>query len=410
MRIAYVYPVPVPSQLAAPIQILSTCRALADLGAEVTVHLGALRAADAEAVLRFYGLTPHPRLALSFDPGARPVPEALRARGDADGALDVVMSRGEPGIALFGRLGRARGARRHVYEAHRLSYAEAGRWEGEPALSAPRRALRAVRTYLAERRAVRRADGIVALTPGVESALRGAFAPRAPMLVLPSGTAPPPPRVPPVAERDIDVLYAGKLARRKGVPDLIAAMAHLPGRQLWLLGGGDAERELARAQAEQHDVSARVHLPGFVPPEAVRAWFVRARVGVCPLPAGESRIAESYTSPLKVMEMMACGTPIVGTRVPSLASMLTDGRDATLVEPGAPEALARGIGALLADPARAQLQADAARARAAGAAWPARARRLHDFLSALDRGPAAHGQGRLVPTDADSTGRGTRGP
>ena len=57
-----------------------------------------------------------------------------------------------------------------------------------------------------------------------------------PHVVLPSGTETPAPHQRP-AQRSFDVVYAGKLEQRKGVHDLIAAMAHLEGRPLAIAGG-----------------------------------------------------------------------------------------------------------------------------------------------------------------------------
>lgn len=402
MHLSYVYPTPIPSQLAAPIQILNTCWHLCERGVSTTVYAGTLTVADVETALAYYGLTPHPRLRIVFgitDPGA--VAQQIHRESATIAAPYFVMSRGEPGVALFRyfrhRLYATRMRRpashRYLYEAHRLCYTEAGRWQNErqamvllPGLAQAQQAWRRWRMYRQEGATVTGVDGLVVLTPGVEQALWEAFSVTAPTLLLPSGTATAPIHVPPVAERDLDILYVGKLRARKGIYDLIAAMRYLPDRQLWLVGGTEDDHAQVRAAAAAHGVDNQICLPGFVEPSQIREWYQRARVGLCPLPSGQSQIAEAYTSPLKVLEMMACGTPIVGTDVPALRTLLTDDETALLVEPNAPEALARAIATLLADSKRAQQLADGARNAVDFYTWPKRAARLHEFLSTLIEG------------------------
>jgi starch synthase len=50
---------------------------------------------------------------------------------------------------------------------------------------------------------------------------------------------------------------------------------------------------------------------------------------------------------------MACGTPVLASRVGAIPEMLDDGRAGVLVEHGEPRALAGALEALLDDPARA---------------------------------------------------------
>ncbi|MFI5327665.1 MAG: glycosyltransferase, partial [Candidatus Rokuibacteriota bacterium] len=55
---------------------------------------------------------------------------------------------------------------------------------------------------------------------------------------------------------------------------------------------------------------------------------------------------------------MACGRPVVATRVPGHEDVVEDGRTGLLVAPGDPDALAAAVAALLADaPRRAALGA-----------------------------------------------------
>jgi glycosyltransferase involved in cell wall biosynthesis len=53
--------------------------------------------------------------------------------------------------------------------------------------------------------------------------------------------------------------------------------------------------------------------------------------------------------PLSVLEAMACGTPVVGSDIPGVRSIITNGQNGLLVSPRNPEALANAIWILLED-------------------------------------------------------------
>ena len=358
MRLLYLYGSKLPAPVAAPIQILRTARALAERGVRVTTAWGGV--ADADAALRGLGAEPHPGLRLIEGGGFGRV---RRLAADAD----VVVSRGEHGVRAFAAL---RGQNPFVYEAHR------------PVSSAPRflGRLRGPSAAELERRAVRGAAGVVGISRGVLDGLRARHGGDQPELVLPSGTDAPP--TDPDPPRDLDLLYAGKVEERKGLGVLLDAMTRLPGVTLTMVGGSPGElAALDPAVGRARAAGAGVDLIGRVAPAEVRGWYRRARVGVCPLPAGVSEVSERFTSPMKVVDMMACGTPIVASDLPSVRELLTDGVNARLVPPSDPAALAAAVRGLLDRPEPGLVER--AREDAWGLTWEARAEKLHGFLEAV---------------------------
>jgi glycosyltransferase involved in cell wall biosynthesis len=157
------------------------------------------------------------------------------------------------------------------------------------------------------------------------------------------------------ADRPI-IGYVGRFVGptgEKGLPDLIAALTHLPpgegGGALLLCVGGPrdpvhAYRSLARrlGLAEQ-----RVRFVDRVPAAEVPLWMRAADVVTIPWPWTE--FSAYYTSPLKLFEYMAADVPIVATDLPALREVLRHGENAWLVPAGDPRALGGAIARLLDD-------------------------------------------------------------
>ena len=357
VRLLYLYDLPLPVPLAAPIQILRTARAMAEAGHDVTTAWAGVP--DAGKALRFYGVAAHANLHVV--PFYNQLSRLMlrRSLAKVTDKFDIVMSRGEAGVAAFAAIADVPNRPAFVYEAHRRVGPTPGWLTGTSQAKA--KALEAA--------AVRGADGLVFISQGVSDALMEAYRPTTSTLVLPSGVAVGDESESP---RDLDLLYAGKLERRKGLDLMLEAMAHLPGVTLTLVGDGAGP-----------GLPANVEAVGYVEPSRVRDYFRRAKVGVCPLPAGVSEVSDRFTSPMKILEMMAAGTPVVATDLPSVREILTDGRNALLVPPNDPPALAAAVRNLLDDRELAARLAAQARVDVTPYSWTERGRKLGEFLSAV---------------------------
>lgn len=99
--------------------------------------------------------------------------------------------------------------------------------------------------------------------------------------------------------------------------------------------------------------------------------------------------ARSFTSPLKLFEMLAAGLPIVASNLPSLAEYLQNDREALLVPPDDPRFLAYSIRRVLQEESLRARLASAAREQAPAFTWDDRGSRLLEFAGRLFGSPRA---------------------
>jgi glycosyltransferase involved in cell wall biosynthesis len=148
----------------------------------------------------------------------------------------------------------------------------------------------------------------------------------------------------------------------------------------------------------------RLQLVPFVPHDEVPGLLRAARVGIFPLALDDPYGVYRTSSPLKVVEYMSAGLPVVSSPVPDAATAIeqSGGGRCVEVEPGA---FADAVEAYLRDPEQARL--DGARGRA----W-VESHRLFDLLAReleaayrrlLDTGLPAPAEGPLPPTTAAGT-------
>jgi colanic acid/amylovoran biosynthesis glycosyltransferase len=151
-----------------------------------------------------------------------------------------------------------------------------------------------------------------------------------------------------------DVLAIGRLVEKKGFADLLRAFrmvsARHPDATLTILGDGPLRSELSRLAGPDD----RVALVGAQPVSEVRELLARA--AVLAVPSVTARDGDTEGLPTVVIEAMASGTPVVGTRHAGIPEAVIDGRTGRLVPERSPRALADALVGLLDDPdARARM-------------------------------------------------------
>ncbi|EPX85729.1 glycosyltransferase family 4 protein [Salipiger mucosus] len=153
--------------------------------------------------------------------------------------------------------------------------------------------------------------------------------------------------------QEVGILFLGQLGPRKGVPELLAALADpaMPAEGWHATLAGDGPVAHYRNEVARLGLAGRVALTGWV--DAGRAASLREGSDILVLPSH----AEGFA--MAVLEGLAQGLAVVTTRVGAQGEVLVDGENSLLVPPGDARALAGALSRLVADPAlRARLGAD----------------------------------------------------
>ncbi|UGY91602.1 glycosyltransferase [Streptomyces gobiensis] len=158
------------------------------------------------------------------------------------------------------------------------------------------------------------------------------------------------------------LLTIGRLVPRKGMEHSIRALARLPHTELLITGGPepahlgvDPEAQRLLRLAAEYGVAERVRLTGSVPHERMPD-LIRSADVVVTTPGYE---------PFGIvpLEAMACGVPVVATRVGGHLDTVDDRVTGRLVEPGDVDALAATLAELLGSPELLRRYGEAGRRR-----------------------------------------------
>ena len=169
------------------------------------------------------------------------------------------------------------------------------------------------------------------------------------------------------------IVYVGRLVPRKDVRNVVQALARLKTQRLAMgittmpalfIVGGDTEEPdpvatpeigVLHALASELGVLDQVRFVGRRQPDELHLWYAAADVAV----------TTPWYEPfgLTPLEAMACGTPVIGSRVGGIAFTVADGETGFLVPPRDPEALSGRLEEILHDPARRIRMGQAGRTR-----------------------------------------------
>lgn len=143
-------------------------------------------------------------------------------------------------------------------------------------------------------------------------------------------------------EDPVRLLFLGQLGPRKGVPDLIEALADpaMPRFGWQAVLAGDGPVESYREEVVRRGLGDRVTLTGWLDTQA--AAELREKADILVLPSHGEGFA------MAVLEGLASGLAVVTTAVGAHGEVLRDGENCLLVIPGDAKGLARAMARLVA--------------------------------------------------------------
>lgn len=361
MRLIYIADSIIPSKAANSVQVMQMCAAFAELGHNVTLVVRSLPELEIGGVdpFPFYGVAtefhleklempPFLRKKAMFGLRAawwarRRLPELLFSRSlsaccfSALFGLDVIYESHTPergwGLRLYPWLRRSGRLRKHVVITE------------------------ALKKYYTDEHNV----------PAEE------------IWVAPSGAAPP--HVTNAARLGASgrcqVGYVGHLYAGRGVELIVDLARRVPEADFHLLGGNDEDVAAWKVRAGG---IPNVRFHGFLPPVKVDDYRTAFDVVLAPyqrkvsIAGGRGHDTSRWMSPLKLLEYMAAGKPILASRLDVMHELLEDGRTALLSDPEDVEEWERNLRLLIQSPElRSKLGSEARREFESRYTWRQRA-------------------------------------
>lgn len=169
----------------------------------------------------------------------------------------------------------------------------------------------------------------------------------------------------PRAPGPLRILTSARLVPKKGLRDLIEACRILAAEGVdfrCTIGGSGPLEGVLRQQALAAGLADRVTLTGQALKQEEIPAFMRGGDLYC-LPCVWAEDGDVDGLPQMLMEAMACGLPVISTRLVGIPDLVVDEESGLLVDPGDAAALARALHRLVDDPGLASRLAAAGRRR-----------------------------------------------
>ena len=212
-----------------------------------------------------------------------------------------------------------------------------------------------------KREVAKRAAAITVVGTAMQEAVGELAGDGVPVLVKPMGVAFSAFRpAPEVTRARSELLFVGRLVEKKGLRYLLDALPEIasavPDVRLTVVGFGPEEAEL-RDRARRLGMSERVAFQGAVPQSRLPGFYQRATTLVAPFVQAESGDRDGLG--LVMVEALACGCPVVTTRIPAVKDVFEGAWPEFCAEPANPRSIAEKVVRLVL--ARERAAADALR-------------------------------------------------
>lgn len=136
----------------------------------------------------------------------------------------------------------------------------------------------------------------------------------------------------------VKILFLGRVGARKGVPELLGALAapELKDHCGWhAVIAGDGDVEFYKNEANEKGLSGKVSFPGWVGVAEVEELLTSSDILVLP--------SHAENQPLSMLEGMGAGLAVIATPVGAVPEVIRDGVNGLLVPVGDADALAKAL-------------------------------------------------------------------
>ncbi|MFA6459155.1 MAG: glycosyltransferase family 4 protein [Candidatus Paceibacterota bacterium] len=368
MKIAYIADIRLPTEKAHGLQIMKTCEALAKEGNEIDIFVPSWNFADEKEILKYYSI--NQKICIKKVPAmntirlgpvgykirsflfARNVSNMLRGK-----MYDAVYTRDEiPGVIL------AKKGHNVFYEMHD------------------------VRKSGKQRSLLSLAKSVLTISNGLRQYCISLGVDGDKIFVVPDSVDVEQFHVRESQEEARNhlglplqkkiVLYSGHLYAWKGADTLADAADLLPENVVVVFVGGTPHD--VKSFRDKYGSNKKIIIEGQEPHDKIPYYLRAADVLVIPNSAKED-ISRLYTSPIKLFEYMASGTPIVASDLPSIREIVGNG-DVCFAKPDGPKSFADCIRYLLDNPAKAGILSSNSLAKANKYTWNQRAKQIQQFI------------------------------
>jgi phosphatidylinositol alpha-mannosyltransferase len=206
-------------------------------------------------------------------------------------------------------------------------------------------------------------------------------------VIIPNGVdteqfSPEGPTVTRFMDGKLNVLFVGRLEKRKGLHHLLGAFGEIqdrfPDARLMVIGPGTKLRGKYNRMVSKIGLN-RVAFVGFVPGSELSSYYRTADIFCSPATGGES-------FGMILLEAMACARPVVASNIQGYSAVVSHEEDGLLFESGSDTALADSLVELLGDPAKRQAMGVSGRVKAERFAWRnIAAQVMQEYISAGKR-------------------------
>lgn len=152
------------------------------------------------------------------------------------------------------------------------------------------------------------------------------------------------------------IIYFGALQTWQGVDNLLRAFRLLQDTDFYLVICSSHKARYGKAYykfAEKLGISEKIVWKHRLPKHELYAWVKYAYCSIAPLREC-SRNLEQGCSPLKILESMACATPVIASDMPVCREIISNEEVGKLIRPDRPAELARAIRVWIAYPEKVQ--------------------------------------------------------